>query len=88
MEYVVLYSIHQRGERRLVAKLWAHHYQLQHERCNEKEDLRSLVEWVVLDGIIEFPREALLHVEAALFLLGREMPRAYTHTYEGRACRA
>ena len=43
------------------------------------EDLRLLIKWDVLDGIVEFPLEALLHVEAAFFLLGRRMPRAYTH---------
>ena len=63
-----------------------HHHQRMLRRA--REDFRSFVEWVVLDNIIEFPREALLHVEAALFLPGREMPRAYTHTYERHACRA
>lgn len=40
-----------------------------------REDLRSLGEWVVLNSSIEFPREALLHVEAALFLFERRTPR-------------
>ena len=39
---------------------------------------RSLIKWDVLDGIVEFSHDALLYVEAALFLLGRGMLRA-TH---------
>ena len=47
------------------------------------EDLRLLIKWDVLDSIVEFLHEALLHVEAAFFLLGRRMPHII---HESRAC--
>ena len=49
---------------------------------------RSLIKWDVLDGIVEFPHDALLYVEAALFLLGRGILRAYTHMSRVRVQRS
>lgn len=71
MEYT-LYGINQRGWIISIHLFQAFVATATCIKANAVEELRSFIKWDVLDGIVEFPHEALLHVEAALFLLGEE----------------
>jgi hypothetical protein len=69
---------------KVLAQRSGRHYHQQQCKCCRgfQGGLCLLLEWDILTVFVEFLRGALLQVETALFLLGRETPHVHTHSYE------